>query len=311
MQLIPSRRGAGFRSWPVLVAAWIALFVAWSPAPLAAQALSPYSDFQAMTPGDLATLQIKLTYVGPTDEPVASVMIVAPGNPPSIAGFVPFRRPAIEYANEEDVAIRSFTASTSELEAIIDQVGLEPQITAGAVTQPARVSFALYNSAGGERVFESVTDQTQAAALFARLRAALAQNPAGLAVLDGLACVVQTMDPATPTEVTSSVSATLSGFRRDHAADRFVTRARVVNNTGSPIAGPVTLVLRYAGSGYRLTNGTGTTCALSPLGADYVTLDLPGGLQPGVPVNVKLEFVNPDRLAIRLSVAVFAGTGAR
>ncbi len=274
------------------------------------QPLSPYSAFQSMTEGQLATLQVKLTYVGSHDEPLSSVLFTSMSNTPNIAAFTPFRRTNVNYSNDDQAAVQSFTATTTQLRAMIDSVGTLPSVTAGGVAAPMLMSFALYNSVNGPQVFEAILNQTQAVALFGELRNALRQNAAGLKQLDAFACVVDAMDPARPTDVTSQVSVSLSGFRLDRKSGLFVSRATVLNTGGSSVAGPVTLVFQYGAPGFRLANGTGTTCALTPTGQDYLNLSV-GSLAPGVPVTVKLQFEDVDRLVIHTSVLVFAGPGAR
>lgn len=290
-----------------------AALLACVPAARAATAvLSPYSTFQAMSLADMATLQVKLTYVGPSDEMLSSVLFVSTTGTPSVSGFVPFRRSSVNYAADDHAPLRTFNATTTELKAVIDNVATLPAITAGVVTQPAHVSFALYNSVGGAKVFESVANLSQAVALFAQLRTALANNAAGLAILDEMACALATLDPARPTNRSADVTVTLSSMRLNRKTGHFVGRATVQNTTGSAISGPVSLVFAHSASGYRLANRTSTTCGLSPAGQDYLNLTLPGGvLAPGSPVIVKLEFENPDRLLIRTGVSVLAGPGAR
>ena len=310
-------RVAGTRPWSsralatgLMLGATLVWFV---PAGQTATAvLSPYSSFQAMSLADMATLQVKLTYVGPSDEMLSSVLFVSTTGTPSVSGFVPFRRSSVNYASDDHAPLQTFHATNAELKAVIDDVATLPAVTAGGVTQPAHVSFALYNSVGGAKVFESVTDLSQAVSLFAQLRTALAGNAVGLAILDEMACALATLDPARPTDRSTDVSVVLSSIRLDRKTGHFVGRATVQNTTGSSISGPVSLVFAHAASGYRLANRSGTTCGLSPAGQDYLNLTLPGGvLAPGSPVIVKLEFENPDRLLIRTAVSVLAGPGAR
>ena len=66
-----------------------------------AQTFSPYSDFQAMTLAQLTTLQVKLTYVGAQDRTQPSLAFTSPSNTLNLSAFIPFRRPAISYANDD------------------------------------------------------------------------------------------------------------------------------------------------------------------------------------------------------------------
>src|SRR5438132_3328777 len=111
-----------------------------------AQSFSPYSDFQAMSATDLQTLQVKLTYVGPQQEPTPTVAFTSPTNVLNLSQFVPFRRPAFNYGND-DLDVRSFSASVGELQAVIQDVGTLPNVTAGGATGDF-LSFGLLNTAG-------------------------------------------------------------------------------------------------------------------------------------------------------------------
>lgn len=272
--------------------------------------LTPYSEFQAMPVSQLGTLQVKLTFVGPSDEPTPSLLITSTSGSPNIAVFVPFRQANVEYFNDDDVSFRTFSVTTLELKAIVDSVGTLPEITAGGIAVPSILAFSLYNSAGTERVFEAVTNQAQTVALFAKLRAALPRNVTARVALDEFACALGALDPSRPIETTSQVTATLSGFRLDRRTGRFVNRVTLLNTGVDPIVGPISLVLEHQAPGFQLHNRTGTTCGLAPVGRDYLTISA-GALAPGNPVVVKLDFENPDRLAIRTNIRVFAGPGAR
>src|SRR5437870_4956616 len=64
------------------------------------QTCSPYSDFQSMSLSGLATLQVKLTYVGIQNKGIPSVGFTSsPSFNASL--FVPFRRPNVSYSNDD------------------------------------------------------------------------------------------------------------------------------------------------------------------------------------------------------------------
>src|SRR5262245_25947924 len=165
----------------------VLLGVFWSNV-AAGQSFSPYSVFQSMSLTDLATLQVKLTYVGPQREVHQTVLFAASPSVFNLSLFLPFRRPGISYSND-NASVLSFTASTTELKAVIDNVGLLPNVTAGGVSSSPYLSFALLNTAGGTKAFEAILDLTDAASLFTQIRLALAQNTSGgLRLVSDQAC---------------------------------------------------------------------------------------------------------------------------
>src|SRR5262245_56682082 len=95
LQLRRTRTMYSMSTARILIA--IGCFIA-CPVVCGAQALSPYSAFQSMSLSELQTSQLKLTYLGVQNAPVASVgLSVAAFN---LNVFVPFRRSGIGYTNE-------------------------------------------------------------------------------------------------------------------------------------------------------------------------------------------------------------------
>src|SRR6266849_2458712 len=132
-----------------IVAATTFITLVWMPR-AEPQVFSPYSDFQGMSLQQLQTLQVKLTYVGAQLEPISTVAFTSPFNTLDLTQFVPFRRPGINYSND-DSGVQTFTATPEELKAVIDNVATLPNITAGGVASDPLISFALFNSAGGNK----------------------------------------------------------------------------------------------------------------------------------------------------------------
>ena len=140
----------------VAIGASVTLVASCPCSDLDAETLSRYSEFQAMTPADLATLQVKLTYaarIGSSSH--SSLLFTAAGNQPDIALFAPYYRSGVSYRNDRAAPL-TFSASISQLESLIDEVGSVPSVTDGDVDSGGYVSFALLNTAGGTtRVFEA------------------------------------------------------------------------------------------------------------------------------------------------------------
>src|SRR5207245_924402 len=171
----------------LLGASLSALLICLAPMQAQAQNFSPYSDFQSMSLSQLATLQVKLTFVGPQREVIPTVVFTSSSNTLDLSLFVHFHRGNISYTND-GFQVNSFSATTLELQSVINNVATLPAVTAGGVDSVRYLSYSMVNTAGGTKGFEAVLNLSNASALLAQLRAALANNPTGLRQLADLAC---------------------------------------------------------------------------------------------------------------------------
>lgn len=294
-----------------LVWAVIAILVLlWTPRG-ETQMFSPYSDFQAMNLEQLKALQVKLTYVGIQDKAFPSLAFTSSFNTLELSLFLPFRRPNINYSND-DSEVETFTASPEELKALIDNVATLPNVTMGEVATEPFLSFALLNTSGGTKAFEAILNKADSSDLFTQLRLALQSNKVGLRRLSEMACRLDLLEPERPMDVSANVSVAISGLRLNRTTGRFVGTGTVKNNSASSISGPISLVLDLEGVGVRLFNADGTTCGTSPVGREFINLPLTGNALPSnASVQVTLEFENPDRVSIKATTKVLAGPGAR
>jgi len=207
-----------------------------------AQSFSPYSAFTSLNTQQLATLQVKLTYMGIQDKGLPSLGYSVTGNSFNLSRFVPFFRPAFDYANDQNA--KTFFMSTTEAQAIITQVGMISAITVGGASSNPFVSFSMVAITGSQNIgFEAIVDASTALQLFAALRAALQTVPALLSTLSIMACPAGINEPGTPVDVTSSAGVTFSGVRLDRVTGQFVGTATVKNNGGSTFPNPVSLIL--------------------------------------------------------------------
>jgi len=259
-----------------------------------------------MSLSELATLQIKLTYVGIQDKGIPSVGFTSsPSFDASL--FVPFRRPNVDYSND-NAKINRFTASAQELQAVINNVATLSNVTAGGVDPNQFLSFAMVNPGVGGKCFEAVLNDVNTAALFAQLRLAFQNNPTGLKRLNDLGCPLTVLDPARPSDATAQVATSFSGFRVNRTTGRFVGVATLMNKSTSAIGGPISLVVNLTGN-VRLFNASGTTCGILPAGVSYI--DVPNALAAGASIPITLEINNPDSEVITPSLKVLSGVGAR
>jgi hypothetical protein len=276
---------------------------------LRGQAFSPYSDFLNMTPQQLGTLQVKLTYLGIQNKVLPSLGYSAT-NPFNLSLFTPFYRPGFSYGN--DNSIKTYTVTTTELQAILTQVGTLSTVTAGGVAAIPFISFSMSGNINNQNeVFEAIVDAPTALQLFSALRAALQTLPPIVSTLTIMACPTALTDPGIPTDVTSQTHVSLSGVRLDRSTGLFVGTATITNTSSSAIAGPVSLILGLR-NGIKLANATGNTCLISPVGAGFINPTLSGGaLAPAAAVTVTVQYSNPNQQPIQPTVKVVAGSGSR
>jgi hypothetical protein len=275
------------------------------------QNFSPYGDFQAMSLEQLKSLQVKLTYVGVQNAPIATVAFTTAFNTLDLTKFKPFRRVGISYGNDDFVPVETFNASPEEMKDIIDKVAALPTVIAGGVATKPYLSFAMLNTSGGTKAFEAVLNKTDSAELFTKLRLALNANKGGLRKLSEMACSLDIVEAERPIDVSSKVNVTMSGVRLDRASGHFVNVATVKNISTETILGPLSLVIQLQGN-VGLFNSDGQTCGTSPQGRNFINVPLSSNtLLPGATAQVKLEFENVDQEAIKPTAKVLAGPGAR
>ena len=113
---------------------------------------------------------------------------------------------------------------------------------------------------------------------------------------------------ACATDTTSSVSVTRSGFTYNFATQRFYQTVKLTNTGGSPIAGPVDLVLDGLSTNALLFSGSGTTSCAAPLGSPYITAST-GSIAPGGSVSVTLQFTDPTHATTTYHTRVLSGSG--
>lgn len=268
----------------------------------------PFSAFQTLTDAELASVQIKLTYVGIQEDVIATVVINATPSPPDMKVFVTFRHSGVSYANDA-LGVRHLIATLAELRAIIDNSGAIPAVVAGSITAPEYLSFALVRSGSGAPLgFEVVLNQTAGASLMSAIRLALATNSGATTVIDDFSCGSALREAGAPMDVTSRTAVALSGLRLNRATGRFVGTASVKNISATPLPSPVSLVLGLP-TGITLYNANGITCSFNPAGLPFVTASSTDILA-GASLQINLEFLNPRSIPITATTKVLGGQGA-
>jgi len=307
MQLTPRFRARRAHGELPALAVVVLLALAVSTERAAAQTYTPYSVFAAMSVGDMATLEVKLTWLGPQEKGVPTRLFTASGTG-NLALFIPFERPGFDYLNDDSGAIES-SASNVRLKALIDSVATLPNVTDGGIDSSGVLSFALLNTVGGTKCFESIVDAANGTALFARMHAALAGAPA-VRRADEMACEIEMTGAVAPPDVTGSVTARLSGVRLDRASGHFAAKLKVTNTSGSSLPAPISVVLDFE-SNAKLLGDSGSTCRIGPPGRPYLDVLSTGSLAPGASLEVVIQIENPDLDPVKVVPTVFAGAGAR
>jgi hypothetical protein len=282
--------------------------------PAAAQVLSPYSEFQAMTVAQMQNLQGKLTFVGDRRRESKTLLFRAAGQASDLTVFVPFYRSQFLPGgyNSDHQTFRSFSATTQDLKAMIDSVASVSQVVDGDVDTGGFLSFALSNVIDGNtKVFESVVNPATGKLLFGRLLGAFATNDSAGAVLSDKACEFGMLPSGPPNNVTSQVAISLRGFRKDRRTGQYVGRVRITNTSQQTIGAPIIFVFRPPAN-IDAVAPAGLTCAIDPSGSPYVTVSAGSSLGPGQHMDVTLRFDNLDGDPIALSSQqVFSGPGFR
>jgi hypothetical protein len=116
--------------------------------------------------------------------------------------------------------------------------------------------------------------------------------------------------PACAVDVSSQVSVTLGGFRRNLVTGRWQQTVTLTNNGATALNAPVRVALQNLSANATLFNASGVTQCAAPQGRPFVTVNLGGesSLRPAQAVSVTLEFVNtaPGQ-AITYTPRVLAG----
>ena len=286
----------------------IATLLSWSRS-VDAQSFAPYSDFQAMTAAELATLQVKLTYLGIQFGMVNTVMFGVSETALDVNLFMPYHHGNRIYVNDA-VGQAKFAATVGQLKALIDDAGTLPEVTDGGVDSGAVVSFSLLNTAGGTtKAFESIVSSANGKALFEQLLLALASNARAIRVLRGFGCDAGVLPPTPPADMQGQVAVASSGLRRDrHAPDEYVGKVRVKNTSAATIPAPLILVA-VIHSDANLLGADGETCNIRPAGHPFINLVVSGGLSPGATVERTLRFANAGDGKLNVSYKVVAGAG--
>lgn len=104
-----------------------------------------------------------------------------------------------------------------------------------------------------------------------------------------------------------AVSITRSGFSYSFISKRYAQTLTLTNTSGSPLSGPIYLVLDNLSSNASLYNSGGSTGCAAPLGSPYVSVA--GTLNAGASTTLVLQFTDAANSAISYTTRVLSGAG--
>jgi hypothetical protein len=118
--------------------------------------------------------------------------------------------------------------------------------------------------------------------------------------------------PLAPQNDTTGLQITQSGFQLNRNTGFYVQTVTVKNTQSIPIVGPLYFVVPGLPAGVNVTNnGAGLSQNIQPAGSPYLKLALADGLtlQPGASVSLVLQFLDPTRVSLHYTPAVFRTLG--
>ena len=115
-------------------------------------------------------------------------------------------------------------------------------------------------------------------------------------------------------DVTSQVQITRTGFRYVYSTGLFALIGSVTNTSGSPIPGPISLVVDNLSPNASLFGISGDTLCAAPQGSPYINIGTIGegqSLAPGASISGAIDFIDTAKTGITYSLRVLAGPGGR
>lgn len=115
-------------------------------------------------------------------------------------------------------------------------------------------------------------------------------------------------------DVTSQVEISRTGFRYNRSTGLFALIGSVTNTSGSPIPGPISLVVDSLPANATLYGISGDTLCAAPQGSPYIDIGNIGAgqvLAPGGSISGSIDFIDTAQTGITYSLRVLAGPGGR
>jgi hypothetical protein len=131
---------------------------------------------------------------------------------------------------------------------------------------------------------------------------------------DGVNFYLLSPSGACGADVTSQVQITRTGFRYNHSTGLFALIGSITNTSGSPIAGPISLVVDNLPASATLYGISGATLCAAPQGSPYIDIgNIAAGqmLALGASISGSIDFIDTAQTGITYNLRVLAGPGGR
>ena len=299
--------------WLVAGAAWLGVGMrSAAPAPAAAQTRSPYSEFQKLLPGELDSLQVKLTWVGPMDRPIETLVFLSPPGRFTPAAFDPCHLERWKGSYGIDAfAVITARISPTLLQALVDSVATLPRVVDGDRDSLGCVSFALFTSAGGTRCFETILGESNCCALARMILPAVAPDSVAFREMTACAYRMAMLCVDDPKDISTQVAFRVEPFHRIGTSALYETQVHVTNTSHAVLRGRFSLIPNVRPAGAELVNATDWTYSLRP---QRPYLDYPrstDALAPGATLEFMVRVRDDGRHRLRLNPRLYAGWGVR
>jgi hypothetical protein len=276
-----------------------------SPCHADAPVYAKISEFEALSPAEIKSLQLKLTPSNGDWSGSSTILFVSARDSAQIVRFVPFRHRRFEYASDmlaydESLGRKTIVLNGRELRRLVQRIGKLDEVRSGPDSTGRSLSFAMVAMVRGRSIgLEVLMDSLGGVALLREMRTALKLNSAASLVINDFACMQEFTSGRRATDVTESVRVEFSDPVLDRSSWQYIVAIRVTNQGTRTLPAPLTLVVRTEWDN-ELIGIEGNTCFLEPEGEPCLCLSR----QPiarGKTISRQLRFLNSDHRPIVLS----------
>ena len=278
--------------------------------------------------GGMDRAQLKLTYLGPQDRPIPTIVVTISGRDVDWPAFAPWR--SAEHGNdrlfEEYQGHKpSFSVSPEEMRtAMLGLSRVHREMSTAEAAPFLSCTVTLGESGAVQRTEVRLNDRA-AKEWFVLLRGAFRADPKDIQLIEGSAnlnamqtlqswgCGLGLLPSDIPArDVTAQTRVAVGGMRRNATLQRFENTVTLTNTSNQAIKAPIALVVVPAVLNISLVNAQGTTCVTRPSGLSFINLSMAAAaLEPGESVEQILVFGHGEGEPIRFTTKVLAGPGER
>jgi len=272
-------------------------------------ASSAPADFRKLSSADVAGIEISVApFAGGRGGAAAhrECLVFYAGNPSAGPRSTESLR-SVAILGASLKVIWPIRTTESRIRALVDSVLTLPAVVGGPQPSNPTASLLLLRAAADTlHTLRAALDVPTSRLLFSKMRAVFASDRGTAATLHRLACEWGLVPLTSATEVTSLVTVESNVLRREKSGIVDV-KVRVTNDSEDFLAGPITLVVGGALSGF-VDDPDGFTCTARPAGRAFVTLSARNGLAPANAIGGVIRLKNPPPGEVNLQARVFSGS---